>query len=671
MSDTPSLQGDALVALSWLRARELDWRVVDGATIFVRRFRNATFFRELEPRAAGCPEWLARSRASFAGAGEGGPFEVCLRDFGDSWSEPRETWFTMGPVPDEAAARKGLFVIAASPDELLVVDATGADTSIHLVTRAQLEDEAFDGIPGARLVYGSDLELWQKVLRLRLDGVVIEPPEPVDRESLAQRVEPALDLSGQELEEASLNGSDFSGGNLWLANLKSASFEGTTLSRARMAGADLRYARLSGTRLDGADLRGADLSSADGTRALFTGADLTGARLDHATLEDADLSDAALPGVDLSAANGSRASFERADLTGASLRNANLRGARFTGARMAGAALDGAYLEGTDLAGVALDGVTFAGAAVYGVRLAGASLRGASLAGMNLEHADLSGTDLSGCDLSGARLSEANLERANLTGANLSDVALDGARAAGAVLSGARLLNVSAIDADLSAADLSGATLDGVRMYRTNLSGADLSSTTWAGARLSGANLSRARLTGADLADADLSDATFDGVVGLERNVVEVEAAPAPADAVTPPRPLRSPFLRVGERDWVNLGLVLAVTSGGSGDEETLSFDAPGDVSILRLEGAAARDARLRLEAVVPADGVALPAAPSFLRVSEKNYVNIEKVARISKGEEAGDLQAARLIGPDGALLRRLEREEARAVERWLAANGA
>jgi len=669
VSDTPSLQGDALVALSWLRARDLDWRVVDGATIFVRRFRNATFFREPEPRAAGCPEWLARSRASFAGAGEGGPFEVCLRDFGDSWSEPRETWFTMGPAPDEVAARKGLFVLASSPDELLVVDSTGADTSIHLVTRAQLADEAFEGIPGARLVYGSDLELWQKVLRLRVDGAVIEPPEPVDRESLARRAEPGLDLSGQELEEASLDASDFTGGNLWLANLKSASFEGTTLTRARMAGADLRYARLVGTRLDGADLRGADLSSADATRALFIGADLTRARLDHATLEEADLSDAALPGADLSAANGSRASFERADLTGASLRNANLRGARFTGARMVNASLDGAYLEGTDLAGVGLDGVTFAGAAVYGVRLAGARLRGASLLGMNLEGADLAGADLSGSDLSGARLSAANLERANLTGANLSEAALDGARAAGAVLSGARLVNASAIDADLSGADLSGAALDGVRMYRTDLSGADLSSTTWAGARLLGANLSRARLTGADLADADLSDAIFDGVVGLERTVVEVETVPSPAADVTPPRPLLSPFLRVGERDWVNLGLVLLVNVGESGDGETLSLDAPGDITVLRLVGVAARDARFHLEAVVPAEGVALPTAPSFLRVSDRSYVNLERVARISIGGEEPHI--ARLLDLDGTLLRRLEGEEAGAVERWLEANGA
>lgn len=670
MPDIPTLRGDALAALSWLRERELDWRAVDGATIFVRRFRNATFFREPEPGAAGCPEWLAHSRAFFAGAGDGGPFEVSLRDFGDSWAEPKETWFTIGPTHDDAAARKGLFVLASSPDELLVVDATGADTSIRLVTRDQLADEAFEGIAGARLMYGSDLELWQKVLRLRIDGTVIEPPEPVDRESLARRTEPGVDLSGQELEEASLDGSDFTGANLWLANLKSASFEGTALSKARMAGADLRYARLAGTRLDGADLRGGDLSSADATRAHFTGADLTRARLDHATLEDADLSDAALPGADLSAANGSRASFERADLTGASLRNANLRGARFTGARMAGAALDGAYLEGADLSGVALDGVTFAGAAVYGVRLAGARLRGANLLGMNLEGADLSGADLSGSDLSGARLSQANLEGANLTGANLSDAALDGVRAKGAVLSGARLVSASVIDADLSGADLSGAALDGVRMYRTDLSGADLSGTTLAGARLTGANLSHATLTGADLADADLSDATLDGAVGLERAIVEAEAAAAPAAEAEPPLTLRSAFLRVGERDWVNLGLVLSVTSGGSGDEETLSFDAPGGLSILSVEGALARDVRRRLVSAVPAEGATLPAAPSFLPVSDRSHVNLERAARISIDGEKGEPRVVRLLGPDGTLLRRLEGDEARAVERWLEAKG-
>lgn len=80
----------------------------------------------------------------------------------------------------------------------------------------------------------------------------------------------------------------------------------------------------------------------------------------------------------------------------------------------------------------------------------GASLFGCNLSGRDLQGIDLSGADLSGANLSNANLTDANLSNADLEGANLTGANLTGANLSGAVLAGAILLGALFVNAILN-----------------------------------------------------------------------------------------------------------------------------------------------------------------------------------------------------------------------------
>lgn len=103
------------------------------------------------------------------------------------------------------------------------------------------------------------------------------------------KIEPKVDLGGEnfawaDLHGANLAGADLGGAILVGTNLKGANLAGANLGAAYLSEAKLRSADLSGANLRGADLREADLANADLTNANLTNADLT----------DADLTDAIL-----------------------------------------------------------------------------------------------------------------------------------------------------------------------------------------------------------------------------------------------------------------------------------------------------------------------------------------------------------------------------------------
>lgn len=118
----------------------------------------------------------------------------------------------------------------------------------------------------------------------------------------------------------------------------------------------------------------------------------------------------------------------------------------------------------------------------------------------NLEHTRqlLSTHKCSRCDLSNAGLVMANLAGADLTGANL----------AGANLS----------RANLSGADLRGANLAGTSLFGANLVGARLD-----GANLAVADLRNSYLGGASLKDTVLTNALFQGAIGLPVQIGSAE----------------------------------------------------------------------------------------------------------------------------------------------------
>src|SRR5919108_3544657 len=103
-----------------------------------------------------------------------------------------------------------------------------------------------------------------------------------------------------------------------------------------LAGADLEGAMLLCADLKGADLRGAHLRVAD-----LCQADLRGAVLDGADLRDADVTLANLVG----------ASFRNADLTDARFQGSNMGAGVPAGTDFSGAALTRTYLNFSNLTG--------------------------------------------------------------------------------------------------------------------------------------------------------------------------------------------------------------------------------------------------------------------------------------------------------------------------------
>jgi uncharacterized protein YjbI with pentapeptide repeats len=83
---------------------------------------------------------------------------------------------------------------------------------------------------------------------------------------------PNDELTGKNLDDASLAGSDLSDADLSHTSMRRAELKGANLRGATLAGADLH-----GARLDGVDLTGANLHDAD-----LTGASLHGVDLDQA-----------------------------------------------------------------------------------------------------------------------------------------------------------------------------------------------------------------------------------------------------------------------------------------------------------------------------------------------------------------------------------------------------
>jgi len=85
------------------------------------------------------------------------------------------------------------------------------------------------------------------------------------------------DLSGQNLEQASLQQAKLAGANLEKANLMYANLSGADLRQANLRGADLTQANISMTNFSGADLSGAFLKGSYQAATQFKDADLSGA----------------------------------------------------------------------------------------------------------------------------------------------------------------------------------------------------------------------------------------------------------------------------------------------------------------------------------------------------------------------------------------------------------
>jgi hypothetical protein len=126
--------------------------------------------------------------------------------------------------------------------------------------------------------------------------------QPLDRDSLLQRIQDhggpeGLDLSGHNLAGADLSGLDLHGISLARANLREAdlrwaNLQGADLSRASLQTADLRWSDFQGANLRQADLRGSNLWGAE-----LTGADLSGTDLQDAHLIGAALNQAAAQAI--------------------------------------------------------------------------------------------------------------------------------------------------------------------------------------------------------------------------------------------------------------------------------------------------------------------------------------------------------------------------------------
>lgn len=86
-----------------------------------------------------------------------------------------------------------------------------------------------------------------------------------------------IDLSGQNLEQASLQQAKLAGANLSAANLKYANLSGANLRDANLSGADLTQANIAMTDFSGADLTGARLQGSYQGTTVFKDADLSGA----------------------------------------------------------------------------------------------------------------------------------------------------------------------------------------------------------------------------------------------------------------------------------------------------------------------------------------------------------------------------------------------------------
>ena len=121
-------------------------------------------------------------------------------------------------------------------------------------------------------------------------------------------------------------------------------YYGDGLSRLNLSFQNLIEASLSGVDLNYADLSYTKLSYGDLNRASLSGTHLSQAKLINTYLESVDLSHANLSHADLSSAD-----LNGANLEGSHLNNANLRRAHLIGANLSNADLSHAYLIGANL----------------------------------------------------------------------------------------------------------------------------------------------------------------------------------------------------------------------------------------------------------------------------------------------------------------------------------
>jgi uncharacterized protein YjbI with pentapeptide repeats len=151
-----------------------------------------------------------------------------------------------------------------------------------------------------------------------------------------------FDLSGSNLENASLRRTKLMGSNLSKANLRgawlhSAQLQGAILKEVHLEGAQLASTQMQGANLSGAYLQGAQLYRAHLQAALLLGAHMQGATLDQVDLRGALLLDVDALGIRVRNSNLQAVSFNNADLMGAIFNVEdieNLRGADFSRARL-------------------------------------------------------------------------------------------------------------------------------------------------------------------------------------------------------------------------------------------------------------------------------------------------------------------------------------------------
>lgn len=307
------------------------------------------------------------------------------------------------------------------------------------------------------------------------DGTVTPPPAPGVNWAYC-------DLTGANLQAASLSAADLRG-----ATLVSADVSGADLSTATIAFADLQNADLSGATLTNADAQYAGLEKTDLSSANLTGANLSASKILDSDIASSDLAGASLSGVysygitgtpsalpanwqlvsgylagpaaDLASAGFNGVSLSGADLAGANLElatvlNTDLAGANLNGADLTQASLRGSDLTSTDMTGTALRGIQSGGntgnpvglpapwvlrdgyffgpgAYIFGQNLTGLNLTGTDLSGASFFSSNLTGVNLANVNLSGASMLQANLIGADLFGANVTGVNWQGARCPG------------------------------------------------------------------------------------------------------------------------------------------------------------------------------------------------------------------------------------------------
>lgn len=364
---------------------------------------------------------------NFAGRRIGGTID----NLPSNWKQV--SGFLFGPTADLSSTSledidfRELNIDGANFDLAQIYNANfnGMDLSVAKFTRSVIEESSFQGTD----LSGVD---FTGTAVYKISGTPLALPEGFSIRynylfgpgvNLTTQNFSNMDLTGLNLQGASLSASDFTNANL----------SGLDLSETSM-----RYVIMNGTNLTNSNLTGVDLR---GTLALNIIGDPIGLDASWQKLHGFLIG----PGANLSSVN-----FQNLDLRTANFKDVVLAAANFSGANLAGVDLSGINLTGvkfnnTNLTGVNLANTTLTNVASTGVVGLPATLpsswnlRGGYLVGPGamLYQRNLSGLDLRGLDLTGAMLAEANLANADLRGATLT-----GATVTDANLSNANLINV-------------------------------------------------------------------------------------------------------------------------------------------------------------------------------------------------------------------------------------